>query len=83
MTVIKNSYTLLKRKLHNYVVKCCDEDCNETCSVNSKQIESYKYRCQQCLKAFYHDESCMIKNLENHKTSCLIGNLLQSVSNDN
>lgn len=83
MTVIKNSYTLLKRKLHNYAVKCCDEDCNETCSVNSKQIESYKYRCQQCLKAFYHDESCMIKNLESHKTSCLIGNLLQSVSNDN
>jgi len=72
MSVIKNSYTLLKRKLNSYKVKCCDDDCTEICIVDSKDIEKYRHRCQQCLKAFYHDENCMNKNIDNHKVVCLL-----------
>lgn len=70
MTVIKNGYTLLKKKVSTFKVSCFNPQCSETCNVNEKSIETYSPKCEHCHKAYYHNDECKLIHKEEHEKVC-------------
>ena len=71
VTIVKNNYALLDRKLKTFKVQCYKNGCNEICNVDKNNIAMYDYKCNLCYKAFYHSKECMIQDNDTHKTTCL------------
>lgn len=70
VTVIKNNYALLNRKLKTFKVPCCKKGCSEICNVDKNSIGAYNYKCNRCYKVFYHNEECMIQDNDTHIAIC-------------
>jgi len=74
LQVIKNNYTLLKRKITNHKIVCCNPDCDKLCDFDHHSVDSYAFKCDFCYKVFYHNLECQKSCNETHKEICLILN---------
>lgn len=63
LPVIKNSYTLLKKRLEQYKQKCG----NCGCDLDVKN----SLRCSGCYRLNYHSSDCQKDHWETHKSECL------------
>lgn len=70
MSLVKNHYTLLKRRASKFQVPCCNKSCKIKCNIDKNTISDYVYKCNDCYNAFYHDQNCMDNDKNAHRENC-------------